>query len=127
MTVRRPIGLWVSLAAGVSLVGIVGAHAVSRRSGASATLVTPALPTPAPADRVQLGEDRPQQLRLGDGTARTVRSLLQVPARMQFGEFLWNEREVPPGPIWIRVDLARQIVSVFRGGDEIGTSVILYG
>jgi lipoprotein-anchoring transpeptidase ErfK/SrfK len=27
----------------------------------------------------------------------------------------------------VRVDLARQLISVFRGGHEIGTAVILYG
>ncbi|WP_294331610.1 L,D-transpeptidase family protein [uncultured Sphingomonas sp.] len=127
MPTRRPIGMWVSLAAGVSLVAVVGAHALSRRSGGAVPLAAPALTAPAPADRIQLPENQAQQLRLADGSARTVRSLLQVPARMQFGEFLWNERDVPAGPIWIRVDLARQLVSVFRGADEIGTSVILYG
>lgn len=127
MPVRRPIGMWVSLAAGVSLVAAIGVHALSRRSSGSVPPLAPAITAPAPADRIQLPESAAQQLRLADGSARTVRSLLQVPARMAFGEFLWNERDVPPGPIWIRVDLARQIMSVFRGGDEIGTSVILYG
>ncbi|HVI06201.1 MAG TPA: L,D-transpeptidase family protein, partial [Sphingomicrobium sp.] len=34
---------------------------------------------------------------------------------------------VPSGPIWIRVDLGSQLLSVFRAGHEIGTAVILYG
>ncbi|OAN67286.1 hypothetical protein A7X12_00875 [Sphingomonas sp. TDK1] len=46
---------------------------------------------------------------------------------MAFGDFAWDETGVPAGPIWMRVDLSRQILSVFRGEDEIGTSVILYG
>jgi lipoprotein-anchoring transpeptidase ErfK/SrfK len=29
--------------------------------------------------------------------------------------------------VWVRVDLATQIISVFRSGHEIGTAVILYG
>lgn len=127
MPSRRPIGLWVSVAAGAALVAVVGANALSRRSREAVAHLAPPLDAPAPADRIQLPENQGQQLRFADGSARTVRSLLQVPARMQFGEFLWNERDVPPGPIWIRVDLARQLVSVFRGADEIGTSVILYG
>ena len=34
---------------------------------------------------------------------------------------------VPAGPIWLRVDLHSQLISVFRGGHEIGTAVIVYG
>ena len=56
-----------------------------------------------------------------------VRSLLDVQTPMRFGDYVWDETGVPPGPIWVRVDLSRQLISVFRGGDEIGTAVILYG
>lgn len=127
MAARRPIGWWISLAAGVSLVAVVGAHALSRGASSPVSAKIPTVSAPSPADRIWFAENQAQQLRLANGSARTVRSMLQVPARMQFGEFLWNDRDVPPGPVWLRVDLARQIVSVFRGGDEIGTSVILYG
>ena len=34
---------------------------------------------------------------------------------------------MPLGPTWVRVDLAGQVLSVFRSGDEIGTAVIIYG
>ncbi|MEO7054141.1 MAG: L,D-transpeptidase family protein, partial [Rhizomicrobium sp.] len=38
------------------------------------------------------------------------------------------EEHIPKtGSIWVRVDLAHQILSVFRGGHEIGSAVILYG
>jgi lipoprotein-anchoring transpeptidase ErfK/SrfK len=56
-----------------------------------------------------------------------VRSLLHVSGPMRFGDSIWNERGATTGEIWIRVDLAKQLISVFRGGDEIGTAVILYG
>lgn len=127
MAARRPIGWWISLAAGASLVGVVALHTLSHRSGPPASIKAPVVSTSAPADRIWFSENQVQQLRLADGSARTVRSMLQVPSRMQFGEFLWNDRDIPAGPVWLRVDLARQIISVFRGADEIGTSVILYG
>ena len=44
-----------------------------------------------------------------------------------YGDFVWNDRNVPKGTVWVRVDLKSQIISVFRGGHEIGTAVILYG
>lgn len=46
---------------------------------------------------------------------------------MEYGDFLWNETGVPPGPITLRVDLRTQLISIFRGGHEIGTAVVLYG
>ena len=39
----------------------------------------------------------------------------------------WNDRGVPAGPTWIRIDLGSQLISVFRAGHEIGTAVIVYG
>ncbi len=56
-----------------------------------------------------------------------IHSLLNVRQRLRYGEFVWNEAHVPPGRIWVRIDLGRQLMSVFRGGDEVGTAVILYG
>jgi lipoprotein-anchoring transpeptidase ErfK/SrfK len=46
---------------------------------------------------------------------------------MQYGDYVWNDRNVPNGPVWVRVDLDRQIISVFRAGHEIATAVVLYG
>lgn len=46
---------------------------------------------------------------------------------MAFGEWHWDEQGVPPGPLSIRVDLERQLISVFRGPHEIGNAVIVYG
>ncbi|WP_173385002.1 L,D-transpeptidase family protein [Sphingobium sp. SYK-6] len=62
-----------------------------------------------------------------DGERRAIHSILNVSGPMRFGTHVWNEAGVPEGPLWVRVDLARQILSVFRGGHEIGSAVILYG
>jgi lipoprotein-anchoring transpeptidase ErfK/SrfK len=58
---------------------------------------------------------------------REVKTLLKVAKPMRHGEFLWNDSDVPAGPVWIRVDLDAQLISIFRAGHEIGTAVILYG
>ena len=56
-----------------------------------------------------------------------VVSLLNIRTPMVYGQYRWNEDGVPAGPVWVRVDLKRQLMSVFRRGHEIGTAVILYG
>jgi lipoprotein-anchoring transpeptidase ErfK/SrfK len=53
--------------------------------------------------------------------------MLDVREPMTFGDFVWNDQGVPGGPVWVRIDLSKQLISVFRGGHEIGTAVILYG
>ena len=80
-----------------------------------------------PGERIVYPAAQPPILTLPDGRRETVRSLLNVPRPLHYGDFAWNDRNVPAGPAWIRVDLARQTLSVFRAGHEVGTAVILYG
>jgi lipoprotein-anchoring transpeptidase ErfK/SrfK len=58
---------------------------------------------------------------------RPVKSLLVVKAPLHFGDYAWDDRGVPAGPTWIRIDLRSQLISVFRAGQEIGTAVVVYG
>ncbi len=65
---------------------------------------------------------------LAAGTVdRPIKSLLKVDKPLHFGEFTWNDTGIPSGPVWIRIDPRTQLLSVFRNGDEIGTTVIVYG
>lgn len=81
----------------------------------------------AGSDRTFLTEAQLFQARAEGLLDRDVKSMLNVRKRMRYGDYLWDERNVPKGPVWVRVDLERQLLSVFRDGHEIGTSVILYG
>lgn len=83
---------------------------------------------PRPAgDRIFLTEAQIIQAKATGVLDRDVKSVLNVRDRMTYGDYVWNERNVPKGPVWVRVDLKKQILSVFRAGHEIGTAVILYG
>ena len=84
------------------------------------------LASPAP-DRIMVDQTSLQQAYAAGITDRPIKSILNVQARMSYGDYRWDEKGVPSGPIWVRVDLKSQIISVFRGGDEIGTAVVLYG
>lgn len=66
-------------------------------------------------------------LTTADGKRRPVRSVLNVGQQMTFGDYVWDDSGVPAGPTWVRIDLTTQTLSLFRGGHEIGTAVILYG
>jgi hypothetical protein len=82
-----------------------------------------AVPNPATDGRIKL----PVSATPPKSGERAIGSVLDVQGKMTFGDYVWNETGAAAGPIWVRVDLGRQLISVFRGGDEIGTAVILYG
>lgn len=94
---------------------------------AALSLAVTSVAAPAASPRVRYPTGHYPTLPLPGGRAREVRSVLDIDHRMKFGDYVWDERDVGPGATWVRIDLARQMLSVFRGGHEIGTAVILYG
>ncbi len=59
-------------------------------------------------------------------TQQRITSLLNIPRTLTYGDY-WDDLGVAPGRVWVLVDLKAQTMSVFRGGDEIGRAVTLYG
>jgi hypothetical protein len=86
--------------------------------------VAPAAPSP---DRRFLTADQVRQAMASGTLDRPIKSLLAVKAPLQFGDYSWDDRGVPVGPTWLRVDLHSQLISIFRAGHEIGSAVIVYG
>ena len=78
-------------------------------------------------DRIFLSKAQLFQAHAEGAIDRDIQSVLDVRKRMHYGDFVWNDRNVPKGQVWVRVDLKSQLISVFRAGHEIGTAVILYG
>ena len=56
-----------------------------------------------------------------------AKSVLKTDGKLAYGQWVWNDEDVGEGPLEVRVDTRNQLLSVYRGGHEIGTSVILYG
>ncbi|HEX8063367.1 MAG TPA: L,D-transpeptidase family protein [Allosphingosinicella sp.] len=106
-----------ALLAGAALL-VVGFEVVDEPARAPAAALTPArsappaaLPAAAPAD-----------------PDFVVRRILDIPGPLKMGEHHWDESGAPAeGPIVITVDLEAQVLSIFRGGYEIGAAAILYG
>lgn len=85
------------------------------------------LPTWGAGDRIFLTKAQLFQAHVEGALDRDVQSVLNVRKRMRYGDYIWDDKQVPQGPVWVRVDLQRQLISVYRAGHEIGTAVILYG
>lgn len=57
-----------------------------------------------------------------------IKKTLQFDGAFEHGDWVWNTDGAPTGgALLITVNLEDQVLSVFRGGHEIGTAVILYG
>src|SRR5436305_14431566 len=93
----------------------------------ASALSRPAAPAVAPGNRLFLTKAQLDQAIASGTLDRPVRSLLAVKAPLHFGDYAWDDRGIPAGPTWIRVDLGAQLISVFRSGHEIETAVIVYG
>ena len=78
-------------------------------------------------ERLFLTPDQQRDAVPAQGFPVGLKSLLKVPRQLRYGDFQWNDRGVPRGPVELRVDLRTQLLSVFRAGHEIGTAVVLYG
>ena len=100
------ISLWSAIATALAALVVVPAHAPVTKSIHGLTPKPAAAPLPEPL---------------------IVKRVLPI-GPIRFGEHHWNEAGAPAtGRLVITVDLAAQVLSVFRDGYEIGAAAILYG
>jgi len=99
----------------------------AERAQATQEAMASAMRAAHPETRLFYPADLPQRLPLPGGGEEVVRSVLNISKPMRYGSYVWNEDDVPAGRVWVRVDLDKQLLSVFRDGHEIGSAVILYG
>ncbi|MCB2057954.1 MAG: L,D-transpeptidase family protein [Novosphingobium sp.] len=73
---------------------------------------TPASPVPAPTPR----DER-----------FVIKRILPITGPIRYGEWHWDAKGVPAGPLVVTVDLDARVLSVFQGGYEIGATAVLLG
>lgn len=76
----------------------------------NAAAPSPATPAPKPVDE-----------------RFVIKRVLPISGPIKYGEWHWDEKDVAPGPLVITVDLDARVLSVFRGGYEIGATAVLLG
>jgi hypothetical protein len=123
---RQSLWLW-ALAAGLILLGALWLQLDRDRSERALAHESAAVLAVSDQKRITYPAGSFPEIALPGGERRAVRSLLKVPRRLQHGEFAWDNPATATGKLWVRIDLSQQLLSVFRGTDEIGTAVILYG
>lgn len=56
-----------------------------------------------------------------------VKRILPINGPIKYGEWHWDTKGVPAGPIVITVDLKARVISAFQGGYEIGAAAAMLG
>lgn len=124
-----------ALRLGLALAGVgvaAACVALTSEKGGARPPAPPAVSTASPGVvedkvRIRYAAGSAPVLSLPGGERKPIQSLLKISHPMQFGSYVWDDRGVAQGPVWVRVDVSKQLISVFRGADEIGSAVILYG
>ncbi|MEL7445742.1 MAG: L,D-transpeptidase family protein [Pseudomonadota bacterium] len=56
-----------------------------------------------------------------------IKRILPIKGPIKYGEWFWDDEGVPDGPLVMTVDLEARVLSVFKGGYEIGATAALLG
>lgn len=56
-----------------------------------------------------------------------IKRILPIDGPIKYGQWFWDDAGVPDGPLVMTVDLDARVLSVFRGGYEIGAAAVLLG
>jgi hypothetical protein len=59
--------------------------------------------------------------------AFVIKRVLPIPGPIKYGQWFWDDKDVPQGPMVITIDLDARVLSVFRDGYEIGATAVLLG
>ncbi|MEE4201467.1 MAG: L,D-transpeptidase family protein [Erythrobacter sp.] len=86
------------------------------------------VPPPEMVSRPQVQPLPPERVQTAPSDPFTIQSILPIEGAIRYGDWFWDESRAPAkGPLIVTVDLEARVVSVFRGGHEIGTAVALLG
>jgi hypothetical protein len=111
----------------IALLGIAamgGVLALSEDAGTKSAKITAAqAPQPAKPAAVPV----PQPSKPPADERFTIKRILPIAGPIRYGDWHWDEAGVAPGPLVITVDLDARVLSVFRGGYEIGATAVLLG
>lgn len=129
MKLRRIAAAWAFTGlTATNAISVLGTEASARpTSRALAQGKIPEKPPLRSSGRLLLSPAQIAQALRSGTINRPVKSLLSVSSPLHYGDYIWDDKAIPSGPTWIRVDLRSQLISIFRSGHEIGSAVIVYG
>lgn len=100
---------------------------IPRSAATAAQQVSPPRHAQEPKSRLYLSASQSADAAATGLLPPNIHSVLNITKPLHHGHFVWNEEGVPPGEVAVVVDLDMQLISVFRSGHEIGSSVVTFG
>lgn len=106
----------------IGLAGIGGALVFADRTSPAPVAVPAAVTAAAPQAAVP-----PPAAPKPVDEGFVIKRILPISGPIKYGDWHWDEQDVAPGALVITVDLDARVLSVFRGGYEIGATAVLLG
>lgn len=114
---------WVGGATAAVVLGFTGAAFATGQFSPSPAQA-PSLEQAMPVEGARLAAAKPKP---APGNHFTVKRILPIDGPLKYGAWHWDDANVPDGPIVMTVDLDARVLSVFKGGYEIGAAAVLVG
>ena len=105
-------------AAILALLAVGGWLAMSDHRSQVATRTTTVQSSPQPT---------PSRAKAAADERFVIKRILPIDGPIRYGDWHWDEANVPAGPLVITVDLDARVLSVFRNGYEIAATAVLLG
>lgn len=109
--------------AGVAGYALTGAKSSPKLTAQDVLQIGPASPKTAAAQALAAPPAAPAAA----DEPFVIKRVLPIDGPIKYGEWHWNDAGVPNGPLVVTVDLDARVISVFKGGYEIGTAAVLLG
>lgn len=121
---RTLLNGWTLLAAAsLALAGVGGIMLYAEPSDSAEITLPQAAPPAAKAAPVAIPAPAPPP----PDERFVIKRILPITGPIRYGEWHWDDKNVPDGPIVITVDLEARVLSIFKGGHEIGATAVLLG
>lgn len=118
---------WIGGGTAAIVLALAGATFAGGWMDASAE-APPSLEEAIPVDPAKLApEAQPTPAAARKDERFVVKRILPIDGPIKYGEWHWDDADVPDGPLVMTVDLDARVLSVFRGGYEIGAAAVLLG
>jgi lipoprotein-anchoring transpeptidase ErfK/SrfK len=108
-------------------VTVVASAALLLKQGDGPAAALPPQSAPAEFAQAEAATSTPPAPQKPADERFVIKRILPISGAIKYGEWHWDDKDVPPGPIVVTVDLDARVLSVFRGGYEIGATAVLLG
>jgi hypothetical protein len=115
---------WIGGATAAIALGFTGA-ALATGQFSARKAPAPSLEQAMPVENASLAAVKPAAA--VHDQAFTVRRILPIEGPIKYGDWHWDDAGIPDGPLVMTVDLEARVLSVFKGGYEIGAAAVLVG